>query len=30
MTSRMIAVVLDCHDPELLAPFWASADSWSG
>ena len=25
MTSRLVAVALDCHDPEALAAFWCAA-----
>ncbi|WP_329137498.1 VOC family protein [Streptomyces sp. NBC_00670] len=28
MTSRLIEVVVDCHDPERLAAFWSAVLGW--
>ncbi|WP_030378864.1 MULTISPECIES: VOC family protein [unclassified Streptomyces] len=28
MTSRLIEVVVDCHDPERLATFWSAVLGW--
>ena len=29
MTSRLVSLVLDAHDPERMAPFWAAALRWT-